>query len=471
MSTYTTNEEYFEPQYLLPYKTRFRTSENLAVRFNHFVPFDFSKFFGDEPKANVNKRFWTKSLSGPLPVGLCRYVKEKQVLMAADLLSEGYSIKTISAIAAERLAAGLGNSHPAENGLLLHHVYGLPYLSGSGLKGIARAWVVREVLSPQDVDDKCLTAMDMLIEAEGVERILETNDRESLRNMTGLAKQTKNDPVEHLCSDHTVREALRIARQIFGRQGLRGNVVFFDAFPVSGEIEGNVMTPHSSSDAFPQDTDNPNPILFATIARGAIFCFHLASRDAGCCEQAGEWLKKALEESGAGGKTAVGLGHFDIDQDTLNLDHDCFRVCNLGIGTVPPQSGSVISSVNDQNFEHAWLAIEDYVLHLRAGMAEAEREEIDKAIYRRLMRYDDDDVSPSRFRLIQDASFIQAQFSALVGDMNRRLNGDAATVARDAKRLQKNLFLSPELRAQCGAIARQAQQNRDRGGQDRRPRR
>lgn len=38
------------------------------------------------------------------------------------------------------LAAGLGNDHPLENGLTLHHTSGVPFVPGTSLKGLMASW-------------------------------------------------------------------------------------------------------------------------------------------------------------------------------------------------------------------------------------------------------------------------------------------------------------------------------------------
>ncbi|MCL6569495.1 MAG: hypothetical protein K6T35_11630 [Meiothermus silvanus] len=45
------------------------------------------------------------------------------------------------------LAIGLGNSSPLENGLAIHHTFGVPYLPGSALKGLLRLAAERFGLS------------------------------------------------------------------------------------------------------------------------------------------------------------------------------------------------------------------------------------------------------------------------------------------------------------------------------------
>ena len=46
----------------------------------------------------------------------------------------------IEAATAERFVTGTGLPHPIENGFLWHHTLGVPYLPGSGVKGIVLSW-------------------------------------------------------------------------------------------------------------------------------------------------------------------------------------------------------------------------------------------------------------------------------------------------------------------------------------------
>ncbi|OIR24413.1 type III-B CRISPR module RAMP protein Cmr6, partial [Bathymodiolus thermophilus thioautotrophic gill symbiont] len=40
----------------------------------------------------------------------------------------------------EPMIIGMGLNHPIENGMLFHHTLGVPYLPGSSVKGLVRAW-------------------------------------------------------------------------------------------------------------------------------------------------------------------------------------------------------------------------------------------------------------------------------------------------------------------------------------------
>jgi hypothetical protein len=66
---------------------------------------------------------------GQLRAGVCQ---RQGVLAAAQ------GALTIEALSTAPFATGLGNEHPIENGFAFLTPYGLPYLAGSGLKGVLR---------------------------------------------------------------------------------------------------------------------------------------------------------------------------------------------------------------------------------------------------------------------------------------------------------------------------------------------
>ncbi len=158
-----------------------------------------------------------------------------------------------------RFASGLGRSHPVENGFAWHHGLGTPYLPGSGVKGVARAWARWKEFA--DID------------------------------------------------------------RIFGPEtgaAATGSVIFLDALPVEPvALDADVMTPHYGpwyqEGQAPGDWHSPVPIPFLTVAAGQTFQFALLPRtpvDAADCEAAGGLLREALEKLGAGAKTSVGYGQF-----------------------------------------------------------------------------------------------------------------------------------------------------------------
>lgn len=168
-----------------------------------------------------------------------------------------------------RFVTGLSRYHPVENGFAWHHTLGVPFLPGSSVKGVTRAWA--EAWAGADPKD--------------IERVFGPEDER--------------------------------------KEKCVGSVIFFDALPSRPvQLAPDVMTPHyaeyykSGSDVPPGDWFDPLPIPFLTVAPGQEFVFALAPRRTGDegsyadCRQALRWLEEALAHIGAGAKTAVGYGRF-----------------------------------------------------------------------------------------------------------------------------------------------------------------
>lgn len=175
-------------------------------------------------------------------------------------------------------ASGLGLPHPVENGLAWHHTLGVPYLAGSGVKGLVRAWV--------EVWDESL---------------------------------------------HEPDKARRLI-DWFGTTEQAGRFRFFDALPIEPVmLTADVMTPHwgkwyaqggeikdwqQEPEKVPADWHDPVPVPFLVV-KNAKLLFGIAPR---CPEFAGELpqvfsaLKQALDWLGAGAKTAAGYGRMVEDE-------------------------------------------------------------------------------------------------------------------------------------------------------------
>ncbi len=175
------------------------------------------------------------------------------------------------AITNGRMAVGLGGETIMGTDLTLHALYGLPYIPGSALKGMTRAYVTSEV---KDHRSKALSEDDALI------------------------------------------------RRIFGSQEVSGTVVFFDALPQSGRfvLALDIINPHYpryyDKQQPPTNDQRTNPFTFLTVT-DTVFVFALATRRPVQAEarddvmHAQQWLQEALQEYGVGGKTSSGYGYFN----------------------------------------------------------------------------------------------------------------------------------------------------------------
>lgn len=190
-----------------------------------------------------------------------------------ESLKRLYTVRMFEATVDWRLIVGLGAEHVQETNMTLHHVYGIPYIPGSAVKGVLNHWALPD------------------------------------EEKTG----------EHLKQVH---------ERIFGSQEQKGSVIFMDAFPV-GDVTFalDIMNPHYpdyyGKDRYPTDDQNPNPVTFLTVEKTR-FRFVLLSKDKPALKQVVAWLEEAFECAGFGAKTAVGYGYFrdvrEITEASENSD-------------------------------------------------------------------------------------------------------------------------------------------------------
>jgi CRISPR-associated protein Cmr6 len=236
-----------------------------------------------------------------------------------------------------RLLVGLGGKGVMEFGLTLSHVTGLPIIPGSALKGLARAYGLMTIAAELKVpvtDPKFLGALEIVLANHERDKEKREKDKEFEDALRDISDGYGNHPdtVLRTLNDHRLGNEWRT---IFGNQKVAGACVFHDAVikpPLNKALfELDVMTPHfkdyyddlnkenpdyARADP-PHDGQNPNPIMFITVAAKTQFSFAVGLRAAARQElevqkQAVEWLKKALNELGVGAKTGSGYGVFQI---------------------------------------------------------------------------------------------------------------------------------------------------------------
>ena len=180
-----------------------------------------------------------------------------------------------------RLATGLGLASVMENGLLVNHAYGLPMLSGSGLKGMASAMAHLGL------------------------------DGDSWK--MGTTEQKYKDQGK----DH---RALFGARSTGSLDAAAGMVIFHDAWWVPSKggrtlpFELDVVTPHQAKyvlegKEWPNDWTDPVPSPFMTVTGS----FEIAlTGPPEWVEAAFEILKMAFQHLGFGAKTQIGYGRGEL---------------------------------------------------------------------------------------------------------------------------------------------------------------
>ena len=246
---------------------------------------------------------------------------------------------------------GLGNEHPLENGFAFLNPYGLPYLPGSGVKGVVRRAAEELAHSGFFQDDSGWT-LPAIWHLFGFEPWLASKGRESdaewKKWIGGFAVSKEEIDAflsvvldENSTPDKKLKglilesanplHALLQERHLY----VRGALEFWDVVPqINGnELAVELMTPHQShyydhnkphaGSNSPHDSGRPIPISFLTVPPGSGFVFHVRcdhvrlSRCAPELATGGQWrtlLKAAFEHAfdwiGFGAKSAVGYGHF-----------------------------------------------------------------------------------------------------------------------------------------------------------------
>lgn len=192
------------------------------------------------------------------------------------------------------LAIGLGQASVYDNALTLHHIYGIPYLPASSIKGLLRNYILN----------------------------LYFQDREDLALQDAVFRSIFGIEPEH-------RSALSSAdRPAHENTYMKGKVIFFEAFPIQApEIVADVMTPHYQpyyqEGKPPGDYHDPIIIPFLVV-KNTTFQIMIGSTEQemprstvnylpkdqanSLAELAMKLLTQALGEWGIGAKTTCGYG-------------------------------------------------------------------------------------------------------------------------------------------------------------------
>lgn len=237
---------------------------------------DVTEADADARKAFLEQAVRTWIGARPYVEPLLQKTVERMDHQAEALRAQGFDARCVEHTTSSRLLAGLGYKNGAEIGLSLHPLYGIPYLPGSSVKGVVRAWAER-----QETDPVTLTRL--------------------------------------FGSPNKLNEGEEATHQ-------QGAIRFFDALPAAWpRLERDVMTPHFGP--YYQDPDkgdpavwhDPVPVTFLAVASGTPFRFLIAAQPGEPFGRPGDldtvmtWLGEALAWLGAGGKTGAGYGRFATD--------------------------------------------------------------------------------------------------------------------------------------------------------------
>lgn len=205
--------------------------------------------------------------------------------LGAKSLAE-HTTKTHTATVSGRMAVGLGAESVIETSISLHRIYGVPFIPGSALKGLAACYA---------------------------------------RNYLG----------------EDWNSGSQAYKTVFGDPDSAGYITFFDAMLIPGTgykgqvIYPDVLTSHhqdyytGKNTNPPADWDSPNPVPFLSVTGSYLIA--LAGPDQ-WVEATFDILKLAMKELGVGAKTSSGYGRMD-----LKLPEKAMRVrpCDVPQGQSP----------------------------------------------------------------------------------------------------------------------------------------
>lgn len=208
----------------------------------------------------------------------CAKIEESTIYQAfferwQTALASTATVKKKTAKVQGRMAVGLGDESAIETAVTLHHTYGVPYIPGSALKGLAASFAHQRL------------------------------------------------------ADDTWRKGGAGHTELFGSTAITGLVTFFDALYVPGSgVNGQALYPdvitvhhqdYYQGKAAPADWDNPNPVSFLS-ATGSYLIALAGPPD--WVNAAFEILEQALLKMGIGAKTSSGYGRlvFEAPDDSAS---------------------------------------------------------------------------------------------------------------------------------------------------------
>ena len=211
-----------------------------------------------------------------------------------------------------RLIVGLGAHHVLETSLTLHHIWGIPYIPATALKGVARAQAFWKIVQEYNIEENKMKKIYQIFYGE-------------------LVKSPADD----------LTKRIKKYQFLFGAQNFKGLLLFLDAYPVLYEnntdvsdknldiFEIDVINVHFPSyyegKGVPGEWENPRPVPFLTVRPGIKFRVvalfdkfrfeklededkKILGENAEIQKEVEGLVKEVLENFGVGAKTRLGYG-------------------------------------------------------------------------------------------------------------------------------------------------------------------
>lgn len=189
---------------------------------------------------------------------------EKKKIACEDIYGESI---TVEANTVENMVVGLGEVSVKEVSMKKHHLFNVPYIPASAIKGVFRHYCY-----------------------------------------------------ERCSSDDTKKRY----EQWFGTEDKQGSLIFLDAYPEDYKIKKDVMTPHyqkyysdENGSKKPTDDDNPIPVKFDVIYNTK-FRFVICIKENDIEQMEKDQVEKefieCLQEKSFGAKSSIGYGYLEVKE-------------------------------------------------------------------------------------------------------------------------------------------------------------
>ncbi|HRD65591.1 MAG TPA: type III-B CRISPR module RAMP protein Cmr6 [Candidatus Competibacter sp.] len=309
-------------------------------------------------------------------------LRQRQAALAECCAPE---ILILPAISTAPFMTGTGMEHPLENGFAFLNPYGLPYLPGSGVKGVLRraaeelalgfygdtgGWDIVSLwwLFGFEPNSVYLTgSSDKMPPAQREEaqrwqdayRNPETRDAVPRDRLEALIEAALNGEQRRRYREQPflLLDELMASQKWRDELRNRGALMFWDVIPepAGGKLAVDIMTPHYGDyyqgGTTPHDSGQPNPIPFLAIPPGSSFTFHVQCNPVLLPKTLRDsWpilleaaFRHAFDWLGFGAKTAVGYGAMrrDLDAEQQRRAETAQRVRQAAEAALSPEQKAI----------------------------------------------------------------------------------------------------------------------------------
>jgi len=225
-----------------------------------------------------------------------------------NALAQRAGAEMIEAQSLSPFVTGMGEEHAVENGFAFLSPYGLPYLAGSGVKGVIRR--AAEELAEMGEHGWSFARVAWLFGYEDNAYVVRLDEeRENVSREAQALFELLNG-----------KNAVSFDDLSDADKHLAGALSFWDVI-IDGALGVDILTPHYGEyyqgKEPPHDAGQPQPNPFLVVAPGARFAFHVTCAEHRSLPETikNEWrsliraaFDHAFEWGGFGAKTAVGYG-------------------------------------------------------------------------------------------------------------------------------------------------------------------